>query len=222
MKQKAARKIKRKWPFALLATASLFLLVLNFSPSAALHSTGRSSPRQETPAKISTSPRHTADSSKVIGIKEWQEELETLFGNHEWNRSQILSQKVTVDSEIYLLGVPPPSEQEITIIQAKVDALWQKTPPSRRLQYQKVFSKIIADYDPFGTEGKRVIQIDLPDEPNGRLTGFTCSTDDFATITAQFNNGEMTSLKNLRGFAAPHAGLPLKRFRKLISMDDAE
>lgn len=214
--------MERKWPLALFAIASLLLLVFNFSPSAALHSTGGSSPRQKTPVKIPTSPRDTADTSEAIGIKEWQEELETLFGNHEWSRSQILSQKVTVDSEIYLLGVPPPSDQEITIIQAKVDALWRKTPPSRRLKYQKVFSKIIADYDPFGTEGKRVIQIDLPDEPNGRLTGFTCSTDDFATITAQFNNGEMTSLKNLRGFAAPHAGLPLQRFRKLIAMDDAD
>jgi len=77
-----------------------------------------------------------------------------------------------------------------------------------------------ADYDPYGNEGPRVIQIDVPDEPNGRLTGFTCRAENFTEITKKFENGEMADLQNVRGYAATYAGMPLTRFDALLVMGE--
>ncbi len=172
-------------------------------------------------SKRTQSSKHVSR-PRYRALGEWLGEMESIFGAHEAKRSRMLSRKETVDSELYLLAVEPPSVDEIQRMRRHVDRLLSEIAPENRTTAEKRLEKLTREYDPFGEEGRRVIQIDLPDEPHGRLTGFTCQATDFTEITERFLNGEMTDLQNLRGYAASYAGMPLTRFSALIVTDDAE
>ncbi|MBK1817710.1 hypothetical protein JIN84_18975 [Luteolibacter yonseiensis] len=173
--------------------------------------------RSDTRAMVSDAPprgyRSTGD---------FLRDVETLFGRHEAGRAHLLSRKETVDSELHLLGVEPPAPDEVRNIRQQVERLLSEVAPGNHTLAEARLAKLIQEYDPYGYEGRRVIQIDVPDEPNGRLTGFTCQAPDFTEITARFINGEMMDLQNLRGYSASYAGMPLTRFDALIVMDDQE
>ncbi len=155
-------------------------------------------------------------------VREWQREVEALLGGHEAARTRLLSRKESMESELYLLGVEPPSEEEIRAVREQVDSLTAQVALAERAVCEEKLAEAIRNYDPFGAEGRRVIQIDIPHEPNGRLTGFTCSVDDFEEIVRLFQQGEMIGLERLRGYGASYAGMPLSRFDALIVMDEPD
>ncbi|RYD22898.1 MAG: hypothetical protein EOP88_06285 [Verrucomicrobiaceae bacterium] len=147
-------------------------------------------------------------------------EVERIFSTSEAARSRVLSHKKSVESDLYLLGVEPPDEAEVKSIREKIAAQESRLSEDEREVFNEWLDQAVKEYDAFGEEGRRLIQIDVPDEPNGRLTGFTCPADDFDAHVRDFLNGEMMELRNVRGYAASFAGMPLDRFRKLISPDD--
>lgn len=146
-------------------------------------------------------------------------EVERIFSASEAGRSRVLSHKKSVESDLYLLGVEPPDDAEVKGIREKIAELESRLSDDEREAFHGWLDQAVKEYDAFGEEGRRLIQIDVPDEPNGRLTGFTCSADDFDAHVRDFLNGEMMELRNVRGYAASFAGMPLDRFRKLISPD---
>lgn len=146
----------------------------------------------------------------------WQREVESLLGHHEARRSRILSRKQTPESELYLLGVEPPREEEISDVRSALETLIRGVAPENRASCEEKLAALVEEYDPYGQEGLRIIQIDVPDEPNGRLTGFSCKAVDFGHAVDAFQKGEMIGLENLRGYAASYAGMPLTRFSALI------
>ncbi len=151
----------------------------------------------------------------------WQREVESLFGHHEARRSRILSRKQTPESELYLLGVEPPRKEEISVVRSALETLMRGVAPENRASCEEKLAALVEEYDPYGNEGLRIIQIDVPDEPNGRLTGFSCTTADFGQAVDLFQKGEMIGLENLRGYAASYAGMPLTRFSALIVTGDS-
>lgn len=211
-----SRQMRRWWivVLLLLIASGVFLNLQDESENTPR--LGTKSERHGGRAEVSS----RASRSRYRAPEDWQRAVETLFGSHEAKRSRILSRKETVDSEPYLLGVEPPSADEIRTIRERLDGLLAEIAPENRASVEAKLAKLIQEYDPYGDEGRRVIQIDVPDEPNGRLTGFTCQTTDFTEINERFLNGEMTDLKNLRGYAASYAGMPLTRFDALIVTDD--
>lgn len=160
-------------------------------------------------------PEHRSGPS----IDRTRHEVERLFSAREAARCRVLSHKKSVESDLYLLGVEPPEESEVAELREKLDALEARLSEADREIFREWLDQTVKEYDAFGEEGRRLIQIDVPDEPNGRLTGFTCSADDFDAHVRDFLNGEMIELRNVRGYAASFAGMPLDRFRKLISPD---
>ncbi len=146
-------------------------------------------------------------------------EVERIFSASEAGRSRVLSHKKSGESDLYLLGVEPPDDAEVKGIREKIAELESRLSDDEREAFHGWLDQAVKEYDAFGEEGRRLIQLDVPDEPNGRLTGFTCSADDFDAHVRDFLNGEMMELRNVRGYAASFAGMPLDRFRKLISPD---
>lgn len=156
---------------------------------------------------------------RALSFQQWKREVRDLLADQEVKRTRLLAKKRTVDSELFLLGVEAPSRDEAVEIREKMERLAAKADPVLRKRLEEELVALVGDYDPFGREGNRVIQIDVPDEPNGRLTGFTCSAPDFEEMIRKFEDGEMMDLENLRGYQAVHAGQPLVRFTRLIEMD---
>ncbi len=178
----------------------------------------------ETPAQTnktsrSGGSRDTPESRKEHSPERIRHEVERIFSASEAARCRVLSQKKSVESDLYLLGVDPPDDAEVRGIREKIAELESRLPDGEREAFHEWLEQSVREYDAFGDEGRRLIQIDVPDEPNGRLTGFTCSADDFDSHVRDFLNGEMMELRNVRGYAASFAGMPLDRFRKLISPD---
>lgn len=153
---------------------------------------------------------------EFTSLERWKSSVETEMGQHEARRSRIIARKQTVDSEIYLLAVEPPSVSEAVAVRKRLDRLLAAAPNVDGTAVAETFERLLQDYDPYGEQGSRVIQIDVPDEPNGRLTGFTCDAPDIGEMARRFRDGEMTDLANLRGYSADYAGMPLKRFDALL------
>ncbi len=177
------------------------------NPASPMEAVAREIPPRERPRRLLTAQR-------------WEREMEGVLGAYEAGRSRILMKKETVDSEIHLLGVEPPTQGEIEDVRKILEDSLSRLETGARAEAEEKLGEMMRNYDPFGGEGRRVIVIDVPDEPNGRLSGFTCSAPDIQDMIRRFDEGRMTELQNVRGYHAHYAGMPLERFRKFITMDD--
>lgn len=162
-----------------------------------------------------STPRSRA--ARDLSVAIWKREVESLFARLESTRTTLLTVKNTEESDIYLWGVVPPAEEEIRALREQLGDLENRARRGEEAEREVELARLISDYDAFGEEGKRAILIDVPRDPGGRLSGFTCKANDFREITDRLHDGTMTELENLRGYAAAYAGMPLARFRALIA-----
>lgn len=186
---------------------------------------GNPSVEPDSPAK--EEPRHSENflrkdrksegGSTKRAVSILRAELVDALNDKEAKRSRLLLEKEGGAAISYLVGVEPPSAEEVKEIRQIVSNL-QKESADRgeeTEEFDKWIGKKIDEYDAFGTKGQRVIIIRIPEDANARMSAVGYPSSDFDTEVSRLDAGGKFNVEGLTiYFTDPAENLP--RFKALI------
>lgn len=144
-------------------------------------------------------------------------ELTEALNDKEAKRSRLLLEKEGGGAVSYLVGVDPPSTEEIKEMRQLISNL-QKECAERGEETQEFDDWIgnrIEEYDAFGSKGKRVVLIRIPEDTNARMSAIGYPTSDFDSEVSRLDTGGKFNVEGLTIYFTDPAE-SFTRFKALI------
>lgn len=117
-----------------------------------------------------------------------QRELAKIFGDKEALRSKLLLESKRGSNYCYLLGVDPPTSEEVEAMRIVVSHIQKRVSKEDSEKLDKYVGELIKRYDPFGLEGKKAIYIVIPEDfEREKISGVTFTVDNFEEVKERFN-----------------------------------
>jgi hypothetical protein len=159
----------------------------------------------------------------VPASKNLRKEVRDLFGANEAARSQMLLERRFSNANGYVVGVSPPSIDEIKETRRKITGFMNQLSGAEKQKFDQWLQETIRKYDPFGVTGNKIISIRIPDSPQESLIAKSYSIDNFQEEVKiiEHQSHIPRKLKNLIIYSAEPGG-DLHRFKSLIQQPDEQ
>ncbi len=143
----------------------------------------------ETSKKNSKSKRAIASpAGEVKSFSALRKEIEQVFGDYEASRSTMLLEAKRGTNYCYLLGVEPPSPEEIASLRKYISELQHQVTKSDSQRLDDYLGKMVSRYDCFGVDGRKAIYILIPEDFKTKaISGTTFSVNDFEEVKKVFD-----------------------------------
>jgi hypothetical protein len=125
---------------------------------------------------------------EVKSFSALRKEVEQVFGDYEASRSTMLLEAKRGTNYCYLLGVEPPSQEEIASLRKYISELQHQVSKNDSQRLDDYLGKMISRYDCFGVDGRKAIYILIPEDFETKaISGTTFSVDDFEEVKKVFD-----------------------------------
>jgi hypothetical protein len=89
-----------------------------------------------------------------------------------------------------MMGISPPDREEVASIRKRIAEALSQVSGSDRQDLSEWIDYLIDSYDPFGVMGKRVILVQIPDDPDERMSALSYTTEDFDSEVIKLDPGK--------------------------------
>lgn len=176
------------------------------------------------PTTPSTDSVNAPDPAPVEQLGNLQREALGKMSELEAARSKLLAQvrrPMARGSETwFLFGIDPPTNEEVKSVRKMIGEMQRQLDGAQLQEIDDSLSWMLNTYDSFGMEKKRVLIVQVPDDPNNPVYGMSYSTNDFQQEVdrVQPNVSFNHTLDNLHLFIGGDDPV-LTRFYKLVEED---
>jgi hypothetical protein len=185
--------------------------------SSGRHAAPAAAPEREKPL----SPARSAELAAEENFRPLAELKDTLTGklkSMEAARVSLLSEKRVKDLKLYLLGVVPPSPEEVKELRSLIAALQKKCSKEELEQWDTDVQELLREYDGFGETGKKVIAMRVDEGKDNDLSALVFLGADFEEKKRELEAGNtLTGTGQINSYSPSQE--TLERFAAMMTSE---
>ena len=166
--------------------------------------------------KISSVP--DADLKQPRSLPAIKSEIKTVMQKQEAKRCRILKSYSDGTSDFTLVAVDLPNSEQAEEIRHAISIAKSDCSKSHHQELDDTITKLISEYDPFGTMGKRAFFVTVSkDNSAPHCSAFLFTVDDFESLPEKLdpNRDVPYSMENAKWYQNPNGGV-LNRLREIM------